>query len=205
MRSLACGMAVVLFAGAPASAAVIGGAVTGGNSGGSFTLIAPPAQTGNNNQVSNNLIAWNERQGVTLGAVLMTDVGGPISAGTQVSSHGVVFDPAQSRSMIGYIDFASPVLGLIFTRNRLIASDFLGAPGTTYNSPSARGLESGDSASIDGMLPNRVLIDWTASSPGDNIRVITAVPEPATWATMIGGFGLIGGALRRRGATIAAA
>lgn len=26
-----------------------------------------------------------------------------------------------------------------------------------------------------------------------------AVPEPATWATMIGGFGLMGGALRRRG------
>jgi len=35
----------------------------------------------------------------------------------------------------------------------------------------------------------------------DNIRlsdVTGAVPEPATWAMMIGGFGLVGGAMRRR-------
>jgi hypothetical protein len=31
----------------------------------------------------------------------------------------------------------------------------------------------------------------------DNLAV-AAVPEPATWALMIGGFGLVGGALRRR-------
>nr|WP_084192404.1 PEPxxWA-CTERM sorting domain-containing protein [Parasphingorhabdus marina] len=28
--------------------------------------------------------------------------------------------------------------------------------------------------------------------------VSPAVPEPATWAMMIGGFGLVGGAMRRR-------
>jgi hypothetical protein len=32
---------------------------------------------------------------------------------------------------------------------------------------------------------------------------ISAVPEPATWAMMIGGFGLVGGALRRRKAITA--
>jgi hypothetical protein len=31
----------------------------------------------------------------------------------------------------------------------------------------------------------------------DNVRVVGAVPEPATWAMMIGGFGLIGAAMRR--------
>jgi len=32
----------------------------------------------------------------------------------------------------------------------------------------------------------------------DNLAVSGAVPEPASWAMMIGGFGLAGGALRRR-------
>jgi hypothetical protein len=30
-----------------------------------------------------------------------------------------------------------------------------------------------------------------------------AVPEPASWAMMLGGFGLVGGALRRRRTTLA--
>ena len=38
----------------------------------------------------------------------------------------------------------------------------------------------------------------------DNI-VVAAVPEPATWAMMIGGIGLLGGAVRRRNAALAAA
>ncbi|MGZ3377936.1 MAG: PEPxxWA-CTERM sorting domain-containing protein [Phenylobacterium sp.] len=33
---------------------------------------------------------------------------------------------------------------------------------------------------------------------------VASAPEPATWALMIGGFGLAGGALRRRRATVAA-
>jgi len=39
----------------------------------------------------------------------------------------------------------------------------------------------------------------------DNIvlnDVAAAVPEPATWAMMLGGFGIIGGAMRRRRATV---
>lgn len=38
----------------------------------------------------------------------------------------------------------------------------------------------------------------------DNVTLAAAVPEPATWAMMIGGFGLVGGAMRRRKAALAA-
>jgi hypothetical protein len=37
----------------------------------------------------------------------------------------------------------------------------------------------------------------------DNIATVSAVPEPATWAMMITGFGLAGAAMRRRRASLA--
>jgi len=40
---------------------------------------------------------------------------------------------------------------------------------------------------------------WTATFP---IVTPPSVPEPAAWAMMVGGFGLIGGAMRRRKTTI---
>jgi hypothetical protein len=39
----------------------------------------------------------------------------------------------------------------------------------------------------------------------DNIAIGGAVPEPATWAMMIGGFGMVGGAMRRRTSKLVAA
>jgi hypothetical protein len=39
----------------------------------------------------------------------------------------------------------------------------------------------------------------TAITPGEANPAPSAVPEPATWAMFIGGFGLVGGAMRRRG------
>lgn len=53
-------------------------------------------------------------------------------------------------------------------------------------------------------------LSFTGSAlPGDggvgiDAISVTAVPEPATWAMMIGGFGLVGGAMRRRPAKRAA-
>jgi hypothetical protein len=53
--------------------------------------------------------------------------------------------------------------------------------------------------------PNAVYYADYGNFDGESydIRVLGAVPEPATWAMMILGFGLVGGALRRRAAVAA--
>ena len=41
-----------------------------------------------------------------------------------------------------------------------------------------------------------------ASYAGTLAFAVSAIPEPATWAMMIGGFGIVGGAMRRRKAQV---
>lgn len=38
----------------------------------------------------------------------------------------------------------------------------------------------------------------------DNVSITNAVPEPMTWALMVTGFGIVGGAMRRRSSAVAA-
>jgi hypothetical protein len=56
----------------------------------------------------------------------------------------------------------------------------------------------------EALIPSRV---YTFKVSGDTVnlfdRSLFAVPEPATWAMMIAGFGLVGGAMRRRRALAA--
>ncbi|GAA0487371.1 hypothetical protein GCM10009096_32810 [Parasphingorhabdus litoris] len=188
-----------LFTAGSASAAVVMGELTGGSAfrnGGVFEELnpGPGFSVGRNNQQSNNLFAFNEQQGVALTAAV-----GGLAAGTLVNSHYVFFDPAGGRRARGYVDFDSDILGVLTTRGPLSSTDtLLGLSNVNYLNPGARGLEGNDRFSIAG---NRINVDFRASSPGDFVRVLTAapaVPEPATWAMMIGGFGLVGGALRRR-------
>jgi len=56
---------------------------------------------------------------------------------------------------------------------------------------------------------NTLKLNWGGTDSPDlftaDFSFGSAVPEPATWAMLIGGFGLAGGALRRRRATLVAA
>jgi hypothetical protein len=149
---------------------------------------------GGNNFGDNNVRAFDEKQNVVLLSNLAVD-GGTIVAGTRVDSHFVTFDPATNRQVIGSVTFSRPILGVMTTTARMNASNFLGNSAVTYSLVSASGFEAGDSVTVAG---NTLTYRMTASNPSDSFRVLTAVPEPTTWAMLIAGFGLVGAAARRR-------
>jgi len=183
---VAAALLLGLGVGAPTTqAAITGGTVSGG---GTFSQIAPPSDVGNDNQNTNGvLFAFDEQQNVTLSGDLTVNIiptGGStlIPTGTVVSSHYVFFDPIAG-SIEGTVDFSDDILGVVEVDGDLDASAAeLGAPGTTYASPSLLGLESGDTVEITG--PRQIRFDVTAGSPGDYVRVIT-VPEPASLALLV--------------------
>ena len=191
--------------GAPLNATVISGVVTGGStlaSGGAFNLAVPGPgyMVGRDKQQSFDLFAFDEKQAVTLLSSLTLDLGGTILAGTTISSHYVFFDPKPLRTVRATVTFDGPVLGAMTTRaGGLFTDAVFGKAGVTYLSPPARGLERGDLASFFG---NRLSIRWSASSPGDYVRVFTLapapiIPEPTSWAMMLTGFAVAGFAVRR--------
>lgn len=210
-------VAVLAFLLPTAHATIIGGGVTGGTAfgaGGTFVKIAPgftestPDNTvGNDTFNSPNLWGFDEDQNVLVGpGNLAVDLiagggSGTILAGTEVASHYIFFDPV-SHSQTGYVDFDAKILAVITTTARLAASDYLANTGVTYLNPGLRGLEAGDSATISGTDDHRLLVNWTASSPGDYVRVLTehspgAVPEAGSTLVLAGAALLAIGAVRR--------
>ncbi len=92
-------------------------------------------------------------------------------------------------------------LGFSFGSADRLAFDISGASGAAF-------------ASLNGMLYGVNLTTGAASQigsiGGNNVQGVTgltagAVPEPASWAMLITGFGLIGTTMRRRTARLAAA
>lgn len=204
---------VAMLAAAPASAVVVAGTLTGGTAlqpvaatrnrpaiaAGTFVIVDPIPSgfaVGDNNFQDHNVRAFNEAQKFKLTSDLRFNGSPNVAAGVRVSSHYVVFDPRETRTAIGSITFGNRILGVMTNSTRLAESDFLGNPLVSYLNPNARGLEANtDSVVFSGKALNYTL---QAGSPGDSFRVITAVPEPANWAMLIAGFGLVGAAQRRR-------
>jgi hypothetical protein len=197
-----------------AHATIVSGTITDGN--GTFVKLSVPFASstpsntvGNDTFQNNNLYGFDEGQNIVIPAALQVDdlangLGGgagpgTLAAGTVVASHYVFFDPKDPASQKGLVNFDSAILAVISSTNLLASSDFLIQTGVTYLNPSARGLEAGDVVTISGL--NQIRVDWTASTPGDYVRVLTAfspsVPEPSAWAMLAGGV-LLMGALRKR-------
>jgi len=214
--TLAASLLAALLAGPAAHATIISGFVTGGSAqsaGGVFVELTPPftesdpdSTVGNNNFDDPNLYAFNEDQNIQLPTALDVDIhqdgsSTSLPAGATVASHYIVFDPQDTEDIQGSVTFDSAVIAIITDSDKFSDSDGLANPGVNYQNPLLRGLESADSISINGSNPNRVDLDFTASSPGDVVRVLTdfspaAIPAPSVAAGGLALFTLLG--LRRR-------
>ena len=163
---------------APVGAVTLSGEVTGGDAlGGGFVKLTPEAAlvVGQDTYQDPNLYAFDEDQNIELTEDTFVDIGGLIPAGTGVASHYVFFDPAGGTRQVGWVEFDSAVLGLATQQGTLARTDFLANTSVTYLNPSLRGLEWQDRVWIDPDNPFRIWVDWVASSPGDYIRVFTAL------------------------------
>jgi len=171
---------------------------------------------------------WLEQQGHTLANNLVVSILPPagfpvnstthsgtgaltIAAGTMVDSHYFYYDPTGSTSAVARFKFDAPILGIITNEtagaatNHFMMSDFLMNPAVPVANQSlthftARGLEIGANDDyIRWIAADEIELHFTAASPGDQIRVLTAVPEPTTMA-VLGLGGLLVARRRKRSA-----
>ena len=189
----------------PADAAVV-------STSGSISFEASPYPSASDTEI----FVFDEQQSVAFVASQPLDFGG-VSAGTLVNSHYLQFDPASTSTVavgMGTVTFDAPILAVITTTAFLNAdlspdvsasSDqyfgledtlgpyFEGGPGTAR----FRGLGSPqDDLEITIGSDTLVILSLEVPVAGaiDGIRVLTAIPEPATALLVLGG----GLALARR-------
>jgi hypothetical protein len=202
----ALGICAAVAAMGTAAADIIG--TTGG-----LNIISAPSVTVKadflvNNELPSQVI-FAEQQYVTLAVPLAVDIGGPIAAGTTVNSYFFalnLYNCCNNFLANTSVTFDGAVLGVIYLENsssgllspNFAASDFLGAPNTTYHETSClfcafetflgtqQGANFDDVVSMSG---NTVSFHNLYSTPGDFARIITApahVPGPIVGAGLPG-------------------
>ena len=129
-----------------------------------------------------------------------------------VVSNAFFFDGAYHEGNVGDVGTISQVFAAPTGRNLTLTFDYGGNSGYQYvqfngldvpnsfvSNPSAITTYTFD---LGPALALNTLTFFGRNDPDynflDNVSVTAAVPEPATWALMILGFGAVGGAMRRR-------
>ncbi len=158
----------------------IAGDITGGDAflkGGQFKQICDPiGPVGDDNFDSFDLFAFEEQQAVELVEDLFLDNTTVVPAGEMVSSFYVIWDPIPTNRVVATLTLPDTIIGIIQDNAQLQDSEFLGNASATYLNPSMLGLETGDTATIDGAS---LSINFSAGSPGDSIRVILGSASPS--------------------------
>jgi hypothetical protein len=118
--------------------------------------------------------------------------------GQAVNSWFVFWDPRSSLPLKGSIDFDNKILFVHDDQSGLKATEGFNKTGLGYDySAKLVGLEEAD-AKHTSWAGNTLTLKWNASNPGDHIRVMTAVPEPASYAMFGAGLLALGFMARRR-------
>jgi hypothetical protein len=171
-------------------------------------LSSPPASVKAGKLQSNtDAFAFTEQTGLTLKTAVNVDITSPgtyksvasltpgtIAAGTPVESYFLHSDPPNNNSMYdGSVTFSTPILGLIVLSATLSSSDAqLGATGTAYPSnDTGRGLELTNGQDFVTLSSDRetLTFHFFTHDNVDQVRILTAVPEPSSIA--LAGCGLI--------------
>lgn len=123
-----------------------------------------------------------------------TDV---LTIGTNESDVSLFEDTAPYDITVGFTFVSpvgtsgSPITG--YTRGRFLFQDGV----VVWDGPTLFTFGNGGSFSVE--LANTSFGTPGSANVAGTFTLLTAsVPEPATWAMMIGGFGMVGGAMRRR-------
>jgi hypothetical protein len=168
---------------------------------GAVQVIAAPGSVQNGGLESNTALeAFAEKQNFLLTTPLSVDITTPgtyttvasltpgtIASGRVVNSYFVNHDSVGTTPnfLAGSLTFSANVLGVIVLDNTLRDSDFLGAPGTLYPVSSfGRGVDL--SGGLEGVVLSptgrTVTLFGISTTNLDQVRIITAVPEPGTLA-----------------------
>lgn len=162
---------------------------------------APPAPTASLD------VAFTEFTGSILGADTINDdinfywvyEGSGTWQGQQVDSWLLMWDPLDKLVATGTVTFSQPIYRVLGSQAALMATSGFEKPGVSYDySNPAIGLEFSEREATT-FAGGTLSLSWNAGQPGDFARILTtAVPEPSSWAMLLGGLAAVGFMARRR-------